>query len=446
MYRKVVQNYKSISYETFDFHVKKLIFDGTLKKNDHDPRYRNRKVDHYLTNRAKRQIKLKIFESKPDREKYNFLKETDSLRRTKLYFLILVGLFPQTDESDEQFTITISEDKFEEIISSSNLKTGQRIVDHTVYDENSPLMLEDWEIEYYNETTPDLLILCYDKLKESLRYRPKLANRLQRLERTAKMHKIDIYDLVTGFFSLKQITTFTTSNNFLIDKFEFGLKMDEYHEKPFTFHEYTINVRGFTIGNIMNQKFRKFYHHINFTRDEILQVLNLSIEDGIIIQTRFLGTRYIILDSGLEQFLDRLAKLVYTMLNFVINLSEFFKPTLEERQYLEVFLGKHRTDRLFTRPPGFRHLEARFGYTKEAIDSFEKAMGSAMGSTHDRNRSTFAGIPTREYFNSIINEILLFRHDHINIIEKYEVPLKSIMKMTCPETLIMILSDKVKKL
>jgi hypothetical protein len=440
LYRKVTENYKRISFETFNSHISGLVVSKTLNKDD--SQYRGKKVYYRLTSRSKKQVRLRIYESKTEREKNELLKESDSQRRLKLYLLILLGPFPQSDEPDEEFHINISEEKFAKIIKKRNIsETDLRIIEDKVYEENTFPLLQEWELEFANGAVPGLMDLCYNKLKDNLESRPVLAKRIRNLERLCTTRQLNMMDLISGFFKITRCTTFRTPDNFVIERQEFGLKTEEYREQSFHFVDYDIKVRGFTISDIINQRKRKFFPHMQFTKKEIEEALNLAIEHEIIICRKFIGNRFLISDPDLDSLLDRLSKEIGSMLYTVSRLSELFRPTIQERQYLENFLGKTKTDRLFRRSPGYRHLEARFGYRKEYIDDMEKG-GAFLKS---KNKSPIDNIKRRTY-KSVLEVCSRFRQEYSDTLTKYEVPLKNIMEMIYPIPLMKILSDKIRKL
>jgi hypothetical protein len=143
------------------------------------------------------------------------------------------------------------------------------------------------------------------------------------------------------------------------------------------------------------------------------------MEDNIISVTRFVGNRYFIRDPELELFLNQLAKNLSSMLYRLTNLALYFRPTAEEHQYLEYFLGKDKIDILFRRNHDFKHSFVQTNdyrkYQKQSLKRFLDAQ-------------------------------LRFLRTYSNIIIKYEVPLKAIIDRIYPEPLIKVLLNKVGKL
>jgi hypothetical protein len=417
LYREVALNYKSISYETFDFHIKNLSA-KILRKEDSG--LKSRKVNYSLTDYAKRQVMLKIFESTAEREKYNFLKDSYSRKMLKLYFLILLGPYPETDEPEEELIIEVSEDKFNKIMSKSTLRhTDLRIIKNIVYDEKTPRELEDQELAFYRELNPTLSDLDFNFIKGNLKCRPILSRKILRLERISEVRGMDILNSLSDFFRITRHTTLSTPDNFIIKRYEYGLKADECKEKLLRIVNYELLVNGFTISHIINQKKRKFFPRMQFTKEEALQALNIIMEDNIISVTRFVRNRYFIRDPELELFLNQLAKNLSSMLYRLTNLALYFRPTAEEHQYLEYFLGKDKIDILFRRNHDFKHSFVQTNdyrkYQKQSLKRFLDAQ-------------------------------LRFLRTYSNIIIKYEVPLKAIIDRIYPEPLIKVLLNKVGKL
>lgn len=91
---------------------------------------------------------------------------------------------------------------------------------------------------------------------------------------------------------------------------------------------------------MINQKRRIFYESIGFTADEIKETIKIGLEEKIIIPSNFIDSRYIIFDKELEKYLERCTNFVYAILDIIITLSKYLKPSEEERKYLELFKGK----------------------------------------------------------------------------------------------------------
>jgi hypothetical protein len=87
LYYAISKLYKKISLDAFNFHIKKMINNRLIDKNDTGAR--GKKVYYFLTEKAKQQKRLKILASRSQEEKIQFEMESEVERRQKLYFLLL---------------------------------------------------------------------------------------------------------------------------------------------------------------------------------------------------------------------------------------------------------------------------------------------------------------------------------------------------------------------
>jgi hypothetical protein len=81
--------YKNISRDKYNFHIKKLVEEGTLERRKTE----NKQAVYYcLTSKAKKEKLLKLLEFKSKREKQNYLNDNDEIKRTRLFFLLFFVL------------------------------------------------------------------------------------------------------------------------------------------------------------------------------------------------------------------------------------------------------------------------------------------------------------------------------------------------------------------
>jgi hypothetical protein len=78
--------YKKISRDKYNFHIKKLVEEETLERSE--TKKKDRSVNYCLTSKAKKEKILKLLEFKSPKEKQNYLIYNDEIKRTRLFFLL----------------------------------------------------------------------------------------------------------------------------------------------------------------------------------------------------------------------------------------------------------------------------------------------------------------------------------------------------------------------
>src|SRR6266487_17730 len=118
LHRMTNQIYKKIPRSVFTFHIKKLIDEGLLGKDDDGKR--GKPVYYFLTEKAKQEVRLKI------RGEISKIENNDDDKRRKLYLLLLVSEF--TFREDEYGCIK-TEDELEEFLAKIHT-SRQHLVIH----------------------------------------------------------------------------------------------------------------------------------------------------------------------------------------------------------------------------------------------------------------------------------------------------------------------------
>jgi DNA-binding MarR family transcriptional regulator len=86
LFREVKNSYKKISIAAYNFHIKKLVTEDLIGRQDSGER--GRKVNYSLTQKAKQLHRLKILEFKSDKQRAVLERETREERQKKLYLLL----------------------------------------------------------------------------------------------------------------------------------------------------------------------------------------------------------------------------------------------------------------------------------------------------------------------------------------------------------------------
>ena len=109
--------YKKISRSAFTFHIKKLIDDQLLRKDDDGKR--GRPVYYFLTEKAKQQVRLKI------RGEISKIKNNDDYkRRRNLYLLLLVS---ESVVREDTYGSIKTEEELERVAVNDEKRTGSGI-------------------------------------------------------------------------------------------------------------------------------------------------------------------------------------------------------------------------------------------------------------------------------------------------------------------------------
>ena len=316
---------KDLSRSTFNFHLHKLLSENVLEK--HDSGMKGSKIPYFLSKKTIIEIKYKIFEIKSKREQQK-IKESDAERHKKLYLLLLFASFPE----DSRFLPSkkLTETEFNNFLNKLNMQEENlQIVNKIIYDSNNFLTPTEGEWnDYGNYPYPTLFSESLVHLYQRRSLWKILENKIKNKEIT----KDKIYMLYRKI-------TFESFDRFQIEKRFYQLSK-EISPTPFYYIEYTIYNKGFILEDLINQKRRIFYESIGFTADEIKETIKIGLEEKIIIPSNFIDSRYIIFDKELEKYLERCTNFVYAILDIIITLSKYFKPSEEERKYLELFKGK----------------------------------------------------------------------------------------------------------
>lgn len=81
--------YKKISRDKYNFHIKRLVEEGILERRKTENK---QAVNYCLTSKAKKEKILKLLEFKSKREKQNYLNDNDEIKRTRLFLLLFFFL------------------------------------------------------------------------------------------------------------------------------------------------------------------------------------------------------------------------------------------------------------------------------------------------------------------------------------------------------------------
>ena len=289
LYRSVIDSYRKISIDAFNFHIKKLILNGILERGRDQGR--GSIIYYSLTDKAKQQQRLKILTVKPKKERILFEKELEEERRVKLYFLLFVA-------SVENISRQIQKFEMDQILSNIN------------HSEN------------------DLVIKDISKSK--------FINEDEEAVREAGFKWSDIifttYKPINGF-EFKMIEHFFHGGNEKMRK---------------NLIQFTCTFPGTSITDMLTGPNRPIFEHIDFSHNEIVESFEILTREKMLIHfTKYDGEwRYKINDNlePLIRDLHHIKSLIHVII--LITCTLIRRPTKKEIRWLELMYGLKKANEL----------------------------------------------------------------------------------------------------
>jgi hypothetical protein len=154
--------YKKISRDKYNFHIKKLVEEGTVDRKENENK---QSVNYSLTSKAKKERILQLLEFKSPKEKQNYLIYNDEIKKTRLFFLLFFVLTEKKIVdfyNDEELRLFLLDNG----LIMENLKVKQ------IYH----LRSENDKITYY-ENIGEIRIYKHEKIiKDGKKNRPKFTH------------------------------------------------------------------------------------------------------------------------------------------------------------------------------------------------------------------------------------------------------------------------------
>ena len=302
-----------VSEGSFDYHIKKLLSLNLIGKKD--SLARGKPVIYYLTTAAKRQLKMKMVKIKYKKEQSELILKDDERRRVMLYFVLFI-----MDIWVKEYRFNKYE--FDKFLSTLNLKEKDLEIKEK----------EFYQLPFRNKKT---------EFGKEIRTIYKTPNHL--LE--------SINDEYTDFFSITKLEYFSYNNKQIgppdfghIDEYQITYLLDE-DTKPETVYEYELP--GVSKNDILYSDERPIFEHINFTLDEVEEIIDLAEKEGVIKALK-IGSdiRYVLSDLNLRRFFEDLRDFYELLDGYVWMIWLTRKPKKEEIKWMNLFGGDKKTDEI----------------------------------------------------------------------------------------------------
>ncbi len=301
-----------VSEGSFDYHIKKLLSLNLIGKKDSF--VRGKPVLYFLTTEGKRQLQMKIVKIKYKNEQSNLILNDDERRRIMLYFVLFVM---DTWVKEYQF----NRYEFDKLLSSLNLKEKELKIKEKQF----------YQLPFRNKKE-------FGKEKRTLY---KIPNQL--------LESID--EEYQDFFSITKLEYFSHNNRQIgppilghIDEFQITYLLNEDSEPEIV---YECELPGFSKNDILYSKERPIFEHINFTINEVEEIIDLAEKEGIIKALK-IGNhiRYVLSNLNLRRFFEDLSDFYEIVDGYIFKIWLTRKPKKEEIKWMNLFNGEKNTDEI----------------------------------------------------------------------------------------------------
>ena len=301
-----------VSEGSFDYHIKKLLSLNLISKKDSF--VRGKPVLYFLTTEGKRQLQMKIVKIKYKNEQSNLILNDDERRRIMLYFVLFVM---DTWVKEYQF----NRYEFDKLLSSLNLKEKELKIKEKQF----------YQLPFRNKKE-------FGKEKRTLYQIPN-----QLLESLDEEYQ--------DFFSITKLEYFSHNNQQIgppvldhIDEFQITYLLNEDSEPEIV---YECELPGFSKNDILYSKERPIFEHINFTINEVEEILDLAEKEGIIKLLKIGNdVRYVLSDLNLRRFFEDLKDFSEIVDGYIFKIWLTRKPKKEEIKWMNLFNGEKNTDEI----------------------------------------------------------------------------------------------------
>jgi DNA-binding HxlR family transcriptional regulator len=287
LYDQVCSAYKRISPDTFSSHVKKLVVDGYLEKTWNGI---GRKASYCLTDKAKRQARMRILDFKSERERAKLGADCKGIKLQKLYVLLLLFRHPSIYKIDTEI-------EFDNFLSQFKI-TKQELI---------------------QTQHPKFVYISGDR---SYRY----------LETAWKSPSNDI-DI--------------TRHDVIHRKDSTG----KFH--PVTQGEfyYYCRVKGLTEREIVYSDLRLPSSTLKISKEQAKEAFSILRNENLLRPITVYNKEdiYGISDEQLDKFLQDCLEVYEFLSNLIIGVWDFRNPKPQEKAWFEFFIGQEGTNRIIIR-------------------------------------------------------------------------------------------------
>jgi hypothetical protein len=364
-----------VSEGSFDYHIKKLLSVNLIGKKDSF--IRGKPVLYFLTTEGKRQLQMKIVKIKYKHEQSNL--KDDERRRIMLYFVLFVM---DTWIKEYQF----NRYEFDKLLSTLNLKEKELKIKEKQFD----------QLPFRNKKTE------FGKEKRTIYNIP---NKL--------LESID--DTYKDFFSITKLEYFSYNNKQIgppvldhIDEYQITYLLNE-GSKPEIVYE--CELPGISKNDILYSDERPIFEHINFTLDEVEEIIDLAEKEGVIKALKIGNDiRYVLSNLNLRKFFEDLRDLYELLDGYILQIWLTRKPKKEEIKWMNLFIGEKNTDEIRKITYIDRHNRSKI-------------------ILHNRKKLLVynQGLGIQKYYNKLLKKY--------KKVKKMELPLTELLEMVYPKFL-----------
>ncbi|HSF49846.1 MAG TPA: hypothetical protein VLA74_03720, partial [Nitrososphaeraceae archaeon] len=366
-----------VSEGSFDYHIKKLLSLNLIGKKD--SLVRGKPVLYFLTTAGKRQLQMKIVKIKYKNEQSDSILKDDERRRIMLYFVLFI-----MDTWVKEYRFNKYE--FDKFLSTLNLKEKDLEIKEK----------EFYQLPFRNKKTE------FGKEKRTIYKTP---NHL--------LESVD--DEYTDFFSITKLDYFSYTNKQIgppdfghIDEYQITYLLDE-DSKPETVYE--CELPGVSKNDILYSDERPIFEHINFTLDEVEEIIDLAEKEGVIKALK-IGSdiRYVLSDLNLRRFFEDLRDFYELLDGYVWMIWLTRKPKKEEIKWMNLFGGDKKTDEIRKLTYIDRHNRSKtILHNRKKLWVYNQELG------------------IQKYYNKLLRKY--------KKVKKMELPLYELLEMVYPKVL-----------
>lgn len=301
-----------VSEGSYDYHIKKLLSLNLIGKKDSF--VRGKPVLYFLTTEGKRQLQMKIVKIKYNHEQSNLILKDAERRRIMLYFVLFVM---DTWVKEYQF----NRYEFDKLLSSLNIKEKELKIKEKQF----------YQLPFRNKKE-------FGKEKRTLY---KIPNQL--------LESID--EEYQHFFSITKLEYFSHNNQQIgppvldhVDEFRITYLLNE-DSKPEIVYE--CELPGISKNDILYSDERPIFEHINFTINEVEEIIDLAEKERIIKALKIGNDiRYVLSNLNLRRFFEDLRDFYEIIDGYICKIWLTRKPKKEEIKWMNLFNGEKKTDEI----------------------------------------------------------------------------------------------------
>jgi DNA-binding HxlR family transcriptional regulator len=412
--RHVERSYKKVGPSVFFDHIKHLMKQESIGKNDTGRR--GCKVYYFLTEKSKETYRVGILEvttknvdtnaKHRQRIRNSFEKENEELMRQKMYLLLFFfgtvdhPVYELRSEREinrflSRFGLSMNDLKpIEEGFGRNGLLRATITTPLMIY---RPKIVVDNKLAVWplSEVTPPYKL--YIK-----RYEPILG-------------KIKFWRELYAYFDYEDVTSIRPELNKIKHMIKNGFKGCS----NIRLYLYRYTLPGISADDLLNHE-RFVFEHINLTREEVQKALTLLLEKRILYEVlKFEGhQRFSIADPALEEVIFDCWEILQKVREIAFSTWMYLrKPNELERKWLAVFYGNEKSESILRRYYNYRkNFQVVVRKDKEFTETLESGNRKLKGEVRES-----------------IDE--LYKKCEKGIIKEYGFPIDILIELIYPETL-----------